>query len=508
VRTEKGPHQVGYGHHAERDFRLWLEKKYASVDALNRRWGTRHGSFEDIKPPPDKRTSARQHAGPLAAEWEAWREKSFEDWCRHIYQAWKRADPGKPVFADPSSLFRSYSMPNAFETCDILGFHNSGRTFMPTLFYINGISRHNGFRPLGQYENFWGVQEDHGRMFDELARRHGTQKHIFRLTMWNMFLQIWWYSYTSAEYLTHYDGNYFDPAYALTTLRYRSAALPVYFDKFRRLQRALLDSRVVAPRLAMLEPTASMRNNFPEGASQTEAVDLFWELFPRNDIFDLFPEEYILDGRARLEDFDALILPYALYMSAPLRERIENWLKERPRLLVAAGPFGLHDEIGQPAGELLATAFGKDMIRPLESTTGKWAWTDGGDAGDPFRTARVGPSKVVLLLKPVSQCRGLASFKDRVVAPIEACARRYAWDDANAFELVLREQGDIRYLGVLNPNPDQAADGNIHVAGGFQNVTDLDYPEGLPIPATIDDNHVVFRLRLEPGEATILRLLP
>ena len=189
--ARKGPHQVGYGHHAERDFPLWLEKKYASVDALNRRWGTRHGSFEDIKPPPDKRTSARQHAGPLAAEWEAWREKSFEDWCRHIYQAWKRADPGKPVFADPSSLFRSYSMPNAFETCDILGFHNSGRTFMPTLFYINGISRHNGFRPLGQYENFWGVQEDHGRMFDELARRHGTQKHIFRLTMWNMFLQIW-----------------------------------------------------------------------------------------------------------------------------------------------------------------------------------------------------------------------------------------------------------------------------------------------------------------------------
>jgi hypothetical protein len=75
--------------------------------------------------------------------------------------------------------------------------------------------------------------------------------------------------------LTHYDGNYFDPAYALTTLRYRTAALPVYFGKFKRLQSTLLDTRIVAPRVCVLAPSASMRNNFPLGASQTEIYDLF-----------------------------------------------------------------------------------------------------------------------------------------------------------------------------------------------------------------------------------------
>ena len=104
---------------------------------------------------------------------------------------------------------------------------------------IHSMSRYNGHKPVCQYENFWGIQEHHDRMYEELPQRHSAQKYLFRLTAWSRFLQIWWYSYTPATYLTRYDGNYFDPSYALTTLRYRTAGLPVYFEKFRRLQRAL-----------------------------------------------------------------------------------------------------------------------------------------------------------------------------------------------------------------------------------------------------------------------------
>jgi len=503
VRTDKGPREVGYGRHAEASFRAWLQKKYRDIAALNRRWGAAYASFDDIVPPPDRCVVERKRTEPLAAEWETWREESYEDWCRLLYRAWKKADPTKPVLADNSGLFRSFNMPNIADTCDMIGFHNSGPTFMPTVMLLNSISRYNGFKPLAQYENFWGVQEDHDRMYEELPRRHGTQKHIFRMTVWNMFLQTWWYSYTAAEYLTNYDGNYFDPAYALTTLRYRTAALPVYFQKFKRLQRPLLDSRIVAPRLCVLAPSASMRNAFPFGTPQSEVFSLFWELFPRNDFFELVYEDYFLDGRAKLGDFDVLVLPYALYLDERLQAMIAKWLKAKPRLLVSVGPFGLYDEIGRDSGSLLNAAFA-GRVPKLETPAAKgWQWGDGATL-----EGRIGPSRVIALAKPVRQFKAERGAMDTLLKQIEGIAARNAFDDKNVFELVLRQQGRTRYLCVLNPSADDTATGNIRVKGAFKSVTDLDYEKGWPVSSRIEAGHTVFAFRLEPGEATILRLTP
>lgn len=508
VGTEQGSREVGYGKRAEADFHAWLAKKYAAVAALNRRWGTDYGSFAQIQPPPDRNVVERRRAGPLAAEWEAWREASYEDWCKLIYRAWKEADPTKPVMADNSNLFRSFNMPNLADTCDLLAFHNSGRTFMPTLMLLNSISRHNGFKPLAQYENFWGTQEDHDRMYEELARRHGTQKHIFRMTAWNTFLQVWWYSYTAADYLTHYDGNYFDPAYALTTLRYRTAALPVYFQKFKRLQSTLLDSRLVAPRICMLAPSASMRNNFPQGASQTEVFDLFWELYPRNDHFDLVYEDYFLDGRARLDDFDVLILPYAPYLDERLQDAIGKWLQAKPRLLAAVGPFGIHDELGRDSGKLTAQTLPGRSLKLELLDKSRWQWADDPKRPGATLETRVGPSTVVALLQPTAQLKSRRGVLDKLLRQIEDAADRSAYDDKNVFELVLREQGAMRYLWVLNPNQDEAVDSLVRVKGAFPSVVDLDYENGFPVASHIEAGHTVFPLRLAPGEATVIRLCP
>lgn len=506
VGTEQGSREVGYGKRATADFQAWLTKKYGNITALNRRWDADYASFAQIQPPADRNVVERRRANPLAAEWEAWREASYEDWCRLIYRAWKESDPTKPVMADNSNLLRSFNMPNLADTCDMLAFHNSGRTFMPTLMLLNSISRHNGFKPLAQYENFWGTQEDHDRMYEELARRHGTQKHIFRMTAWNTFLQVWWYSYTAADYLTHYDGNYFDPAYALTTLRYRTAALPVYFQKFKRLQSTLLDSRIAAPRLCMLAPSASLRNNFPQGASQTELYDLFWELFPRNDYFDLVYEDYFLDGRARLDDFDALILPYAAYLDERLQDAIGKWLEAKPRLLVAAGPFGIYDELGRDSGKLLAEAFPGRMLKLELLDKSRWHWTDGAQPTGETLEARVGPSKVIALLQPTAQLKSRRGVLDKLLRQIENSAERAAADDKNALELVLREQGDTRYLWILNPNQDEAAQSVVRVKGTFASVVDLDFEGGFPVAPRVEAGCTAFSVRLSPGEATVLRL--
>jgi len=352
------------------------------------------------------------------------------------------------------------------------------------------------------------VQEDHDRMYEELPRRHGTQKHIFRMTAWNTFLQVWWYAYTSAEYLTHYDGNYFDPAYALTTLRYRTAALPVYFQKFKRLQRALLESRLVAPRLCVLAPTASMRNNFPLGASQAEIYDLFWELYPRNYHFDLVHEEYFLDGRARLDDFDALVLPYAPYLDERLQGAIGKWLNAKPRLLVGIGPFGIYDELGRDSGKLVSATLSGRSLKLEFPDKNRWEWVeDPAKPGEMIET-RAGPSKVLALLKPFARLRSTRGFVDKLLAQIEAATDRAACDEKNALELVLRQQGATRYLCALNPDPDNPTESVVRVKGALKSVTDLDYERGFPVTARMEEGDTVFPLRLEPGEATIIRLSP
>ena len=506
VATTKGLREVGYGRRAEGAFRDWLRRKYERIARLNTRWASAYASFDRIDPPADKYVRARLRTGPLAAEWEAWREQSYRDWRQLIYRAWKQADPNKPLLASHSLLYLRFNSPDEYDTCDMLGFHNRGADFMPVTLYIHSISRYNGFRPLAQYENFWGVQEDHGRMGEELPCRHSAQKHVFRLTAWSRFLQVWWYAYTTADYLTIYDGNWLDPSYALTTLRYRSAGLPVCFRKFKRLQRALLASRVVASRLCVLAPSASMRNNYPYAASQAETRDLFWRLFPRNDLFELVPEEYLADGRAKLDDFDALVLPAAAHLSEALQERIARWLKGGRRLLVACGPCGVYDELGVKSGKLLGKVFGaaKPAFRPPTPHRPGWA-AEPAPHGGALR-GRLGGSDVIVLLRRVCELAPGSEALARLVTQIEARAPRAAWDDKNVLELVVRADGRTRYLCALNPGVDAAAESVVHVRGAFGSVVDLDCPEGFGVPAKQAGGVTSFPLRLAPGEFTVLRL--
>ncbi len=511
VGTDTGIREVGYGKHAQTDFVRWLREKYGDIRRLNARWKTGYTGFERITPPPDRYVVERRHTGPLASDWETWREASYRDWCRLIYQAWKEADPTKPVLAGHSQLLRRFNMPDVYDTCDILSFHSGGREFLPGLIYARSLSRYNGHKPLGQYENFWGIQEDHDRMHEELARRHGAQRHIFRMTASDLFLQVWWYAYTTADYLTHYDGNFFDPSYALTTLRYRTAALPVYFEKFRRLQRALLDSRIVPSRIAMLAPSASMRNNFPEAASQAEARDLLWQLFPRNYACEYVPEEYFLDGRTDFADFDVLILPYAVYLSGPLQEKIGDWLKSEPRLLLACGPFGLYDELGIPSGDLFKAALGPLEMKFESPSQRRWEWkveSPDSQKGLEILEGRIGPSRVLVSPRMISELQTNPAIVDRLLAAVEKTAERAAYDEKNALELVVRRQGDTLYLCVANPDLDDPVETKVHVRGEFPSIVDLDYEQGYPVAGSVASGSTAFSLCLEAGEATILRLMP
>jgi len=508
VSVEGAPWQreVGYSSHGKRHFRQWLREKYGGIGALNEAWGARYKAFEEIPPPADKFVTPRKQATPLSSEWEKWREDSYVDWCKLIYQSLKKAD-GRPVLASHSQLLDRVNAARAYETCDILGYHNRAPRFMVNTIYINTISRYNGFKPIGQYENFWGCQEHHDRMTEELVQRRNMQKHVFRLTAWGRFVQIWWYAYTTAWYLTHYDGNWFDPVYALTTLRYRTAGLPVYKDKFKRLERVLLASRLAHHRICVLQPSASMRNQYPYGATVQEIHAWFGLLFPRNDLFEIVPEEYFLDGRARLGDFDVVILPYAVYLPAKLQRQIEAWLAKGRKLLIASGPFALYDEIARPT-RLYEKLLGAGRPEFVESTEGGWLWrAKGGGADAGLLKAKRGQGEIVVLLQPLGRAKPDVSAP--VVRAVEAAAPRPAFSRNDRLELVLRE-GDkgSRYLLAINPDVDKVREDVVTVRGSYSRADDIDLDGAFPIALELRDTATSFRLRLDPCGMTVIRLTP
>ncbi len=210
--------------------------------------------------------------------------------------------------------------------------------------------------------------------------------------------------------------------------------------------------------------------------------------------------------RAEPLAFDVLVLPYAPYLDERLQSAIAKWLNAKPRLLVTAGPFGIYDEMGRDSGKLVsATLPGRSLkLEFLDKT--RWQWVDDGAMPGNTLDSRVGPSKIVALLKSVAQLKSQRGFVDGLLKQIEAATDRAACDDKNAFELVLRQQGSARYLCALNPDANVAAESVVRVKGAFKSVTDLDYEGGFPATSRVENGWTVFPLRLEPGEATILRL--
>jgi len=258
----------------------------------------------------------------------------------------------------------------------------------------------------------------------------------------------------------------------------------------------------------MLSPTASMRCNFPHGATQSEAAALYKALFPAQYVFEFVPEEYLIDGRANLDDFDVLILPHAPYLLEPLQERIGTWLRAKHRLLLSAGPFGLYDDIGCDSAKLWNQIFPDKRLEVTMLAKNTWQWTDGTGAPSDVLTSTVGPSRVVTYLRPMAELGKRKDVAKRVVDLVAAATNRGAYDDESVFEMVLREQGDVRVLCIINPSIEDAVAGTVHVQGAFASVVDLDYETGHPISVSTENGITSFPLRLEPGEATLIRLTP
>ncbi|MEW6355685.1 MAG: beta-galactosidase [Planctomycetota bacterium] len=507
--VETGVRSIGYNPSALPDFHAWLRARYKTIAEINRRWKTNYARFEEIQPPEDLcLVTEWKRPHPLGYEFQSWREDRHFAWAKMIYDALKKADPIKPVFSSPSCFLRSLDGSRLFETVDIMGFHARSPHFMLGSIYIHSLNRF-ARKNLGQYECFWGCQEDRPRIAEERVQRAAMMKYLYRLTVWGRYAQVWWYAYTSADYLLDYNGNWFNPVYDLTTLRYCAAALPVGKEKVKRLEDIFMDSAIVPSRVAMIQPITSMLfQKYARGESFLEMMELHDRLFAQNDLYELIPETYFLDGRASLDNFDVVILPHAPYFPDRLSDQLKRWV-EKGGLLVSTGPFGLYDKFGFDDAALWKDVFGPNVATRLTSAQeSDWHW-DVPVLSDSFGLFQgsLGKGRVIVTLHSLRNAAFAKKVGPLLTEAIEAKAPPAARCASNDFEMTLhRHKAGKLYLCVINRNVDKPVEDDVVLRGEFKRGVDLDTAGGFPIRFTAADGRTAFRLRLEPAEFTMIEL--
>ena len=502
--TDKGRRESGYGPSALKAFHAYLKGKYETIEALNKAWGTEYANSEAIEPPPDVYAKPDREMTPLAAEFEAFRDDGYIGYLKLIYDSLKAGDPAKPVVARHSSLLSGINGARIFETCDVLCYHNRAPNMQVLNVYLNSLNRYHK-RGLGYMEDFWGTQEERARVSDEIVQRRGLERHIARTCAWGRTLQMKWYAYTAGSYIFTYNGNWFDPRYDVTTMRYCAPALAVAKRKMELLDWVLTHSEIAPSRILVLQPSATMRNHRPSTSRFGAIVGLHGLLYPNGLLYEIVPEEYFEDGRAKFDDFDVVILPQAKDLSADLQTKLSTFA-QGGGMLIAFGRPGLRDEITRPSEALIEAL--RETADAEEWAQVERTWTEADDeetAANGYTAVRCGRGRLVA-------CRSLAQLhtaggQSDLLKLIADAAPRAAWSADSRFEVVLRitEDGE-RYLFLLNPDVDSAHTDIVHLAAPFRQAVDVSVPGGHPVRISNEQDGASLKARLGPGECAALYL--
>jgi len=89
-----------------------------------------------------------------------------------------------------------------------------------------------------------------------------------------------------------------------------------------------------------------------------------------------------------------------------------------------------------------------------------------------------------------------------------AIGQRTASCANDAFELAIRSGNSGRYLCVLNPDTRGIREDSLSVAGNYRGSEDMGIGAGVPLPVGVRDGATHFKLRLHPGESTVIHLKP
>jgi hypothetical protein len=531
------PQYSGYNDSAIKAFQDYLRAKFGRIEKLNRAWQSHYIGFEAIHPPPDRYLSLPPKASALTYEFERFRCDSHANVWKLVYDAYRREDPAKPIEANAGMFMSGWPVEglDAYQlqqkgVADWVDLHmNNFWPNLPEQIYLYSLCRLSGKVPV-EFEYIWtfprtGAFDDNS----ESDFRATCQASVWRNLAWGKKVLVFFDFYYDWP---AYHNAFFDRDLGYSILRPSACVVPVTKRRALRFNDILLETEVVTPPIIVLEPTASVLNSPPLHPNKsfsyhTEVAghQVHPLLFSKNYPFLYVPEAAVLEGYA-LAQHKVIILPQAPYLPATMTSRLIAWIKQGGTL-ISLGPPGLWNPYGQDDQRLINQVFGANRV--TDATPGKWNWQ--------WEITRTNSHVLRQVRNPSGQLLGaLATYgKGRVLVstgPFElpglktlfydtldhAIGSKPAAVEHDAFELVLREDTrGQRYLFALNPDTRETREAEITLAGSYPRCADLGIGSGIPIPVSVANHNSAirhpqsaiqtrFRLRLHPGEGTVISL--
>src|SRR5436190_9695059 len=389
---------------------------------------------------------------------------------------------------------------------------------LPEQIYLYSLCRLTGKVPV-QFEFIWTFPRT--GPFDDANEsdfRATCQASVWRNLVWGKKVLVFFDFYYDWP---AYHNAFFDPSLGYSILRPSACVVPVTKRKALRFNDILMETEVATPPIIALEPTTSVLNSPPlhpnqsfsyhTGVASREVHDV---LFPKNYPFLYVPEQAVLEGYA-LDAHKVIILPQAPCFPEGLAERLLTWVK-RGGTLISIGVPGIWDAYGQEDGQIIKEVFGKSRIEDEQPGKWKWAWEmEKASSGVNWRT-NDGSGKVLAAMATYGKGRvlvssggfGSAELRARFYATLDsAIGQKPAAAEKDLFELVLREdRRGHRYLFALNPHTRDVREDEVRISGAYAHCVDLGVGSGVPVPAAVAGGETRFRLRLRPGEGTVVAL--
>lgn len=476
------PRYGGYSQAAGDGFRARLRGKYGDIADLNRKWGTRYASFDEVLAPA---LLSRQE-GPweqsevaLLGEFQEFRAAEHAECFRQMVAALHHGNPGCPVipqfttplFGDPLGGVDLFRVGEA--GWDLITFHTD--TAFP---YIYSVARYMG-KPLWNDEYIWSARASR-EATGELGLRARAAANLWRNLMWGargLVLFNLDFSWDHPKDGGDWNNDLLNDALDDLAPRYAAAVFPQTLRKMPSLLAELSESEVVDEGLMVLEPTTSLYTAVPTGTVQWWARRVTKELSRAAYRPAFCPERYLAGGREDLSRYRTLVVPVAQYVPEGVAERLREWVRAGGTL-IALGPFATHDEYGRR--------------RPEEAPFAALA---------PGERRAVGAGRVVSVA-----LRGSADeIAAAVVRAVDgAIGQRAVWGDDARLELMLRKlpRGGF-VLAALNADGEERLQSRLHVRGRFARAMDVTVDTGMPLAPVCHKGITELPVALDPAEARV-----
>lgn len=217
------------------------------------------------------------------------------------------------------------------------------------------------------------------------------------------------------------------------------------------------------------------------------------------------------EGKQKLAGIKTIVMPLGVCLEPAISDKLLNWIKEGGTLISILPP-GVYNQFGQKDDRITKTVMGNieyelnakyDKMKILKldknSNVSETQIKDNGS----YIKADYGKGKLIILTNasPVPE--------DALMNLVSEATPRDYFVKNQSFRVVVRKSDKYLYAFIVNPDYYDVKEDTVVVAGSFKSVVDLGTEKlAFPVPVNRLKKSTKFKLRLAPGEGTVIRLEP